>query len=155
VKSFKAVFDGPASGWLTVTLEAPGQRYEFWPSHVPHDSVSMLAAALLSVLEHRDAIVPWNDEPAVHEFRFAVAEGGASLTVVAVRPRPHGEIEREPVFTVSGSPPEVVRPLWRALREVESRFKPDEYQREWHERFPAADVAEVGRRLSAARSDHP
>jgi hypothetical protein len=32
-----------------------------------------LASALLSVLEDRDAVVLWNDEPAIHEFLFSAS----------------------------------------------------------------------------------
>jgi hypothetical protein len=150
---FRAVLEGPASGWLTVTLEAPAQRYQFWPSHVPDDSVSLLAAGLLTMLDGRGAVVPWNDEPAVHQFLFSVSAARATLTVVALRDRAHGEVEREAVFSVSGTVHDVVWPLWRGLRDLQSRVTPEEYHRQWREPFPAAEVAELDRRLQAARSE--
>jgi hypothetical protein len=152
---FTALLEGPESGWLTVTLEDPHKTYTFWPSHVPYDSVRLLASALLSVLERRDAVVPWNDEPTEHEFLFSVSQDRVDLTVVVLRRLQHGEVVREPVFNVSGTARDVVWPLWRALREVESKVTPDEYLRQWREPFPQAEVAELDRRLRTPRNQHP
>jgi hypothetical protein len=152
---FRPAFNGPEAGWLTVVLEAPEQHYQFSPSRIPHDSVSLLAVAMLSVLEGRNAVVPWNDEPAIHEFSFAKSGEMVVLKVLALRPRAHAEVEREVVFSVHGSADEVLLPLWRALRTLESRFTPEEYHRRWREPFPIAQVAELGRRLRTARSEQP
>ena len=141
---FCAVLDGPDAGWLTVTLERGEQSYSFHPSHVPYESVALLAQALLAVLDGRDAVVPWNDEPIEHEFRFAVAAEQVELCVVTLRPLPHGETARDPVFTVSGAAHEVARPLWRALRQVQSHLSPDDYLRAWREPFPAATFRSWG-----------
>jgi hypothetical protein len=152
---FRAAFDGPEAGWLTVALEAPGQRYEFSPSHVPYDSVSLLASGMLAVLEGREAVVPWNDEPAVHEFHLSGSASAVHLTVFAVHARAHSQVERTAVFSLQGTADDVLLPLWRALRELQSRFSPEEYHRRWREPFPAAEVTELGRRLRTARSEHP
>jgi hypothetical protein len=152
---FRPAFDGPEAGWLTVVLEAPGQRYEFFPSHVPDDSVSLLASGMLAVLEGREAVVPWNDEPEVHEFHLSRSASAVHLTVFAIHPRAHGQVERNAVFSVQGTADDVLLPLWRALRELQSRFSPEEYHRRWGKPFPVAEVAELGRRMRTAPREHP
>lgn len=46
--------DRPESGWLKVEMNSGDQKYGFYPSHVPYDSVSELVNALLKILDAYD-----------------------------------------------------------------------------------------------------
>jgi hypothetical protein len=126
-------FDGPQAGWLTVKLDAEDQGYEFWPSHVPYDSISELVNALLNILDNRkNAVVHWNDEPVEHLL--------------------HGAIPEE-VFCFNGTLYEVIRPFWKALRDMETRQSYAEYEKQWREPFPEHEMDDLTKRMNAFRND--
>ena len=139
--------DRPESGWLRVELSFADQKYSFYPSHVPYDSICELVNALLKTLDGYDkAVVRWNDEPVEHEFVFEPGGGHVDFRVYLINDTVVGK-EREQVFMFNGSTQDVVWPFWKALRDMESRQSKKEYEKQWRESFPEREMVELTRRV--------
>jgi hypothetical protein len=139
--------DRPIDGWLKVELTCGDQMYGFVPSHVPYDSVSELANALLGTRDgYEKTIVHWNDEPVEHQFVFALSNNRMDFRVNKMCETIKGKIP-EQVFSFGGSIYDVIWPFWKALREMESRLSEEEYERQCREPFPARELAELGKRI--------
>ncbi|HEU4386235.1 MAG TPA: hypothetical protein VFV34_00460 [Blastocatellia bacterium] len=149
----KIELDQPESGWLRVELAFGDQKYSFFPSHVPYDSVTELANALLKILDGYDkALVHWNDEPVEHEFVFEPEGNQIDFRAYIINERTFGK-EREQVFRFSGNTNDVVWPFWKALRDLESRQSKEEYEKQWREPFPEREMLELTNRVKELRSN--
>jgi hypothetical protein len=145
-------FGEPEDGWLTVTINQNDKELRFFPSHVPYDSVTELAQALLKIFDgYEEAIARWNDEPVGYEFRFNRDGGRAKFIVYALTTSVAGSV-REEVFASHGSDYEVLRPFWKALRDLESRQGLEEYRKQWREPFPKREVEELTERVKALKA---
>lgn len=137
---------------MTVTLSSGQTEYQFYPSHVPYDSIDELAKALLKVVDGcPEAVVRWNDEPLEHELRFSLDGERTALKLFKIIDSVTAGRVHEEVFSFGGSRHEVVRPFWKALREMESRQSHEEYEARWREPFPEREVSELTRKVRALR----
>jgi len=140
----KVEFDAPEAGWIAVTLSVEDRYNRFFPSHVPHDSISELVRALLKILDgYPEAIVQWNDEPVEHEFLF-VSEGERinfkvyEIIDSVVAGRVRGE-----KFAFCGTRYDVLRSFWKGLRDMQSKQSIEEYERQWREPFPEGEMVKL------------
>lgn len=147
MSKMKVCLGPPESGWLRVELSLDDQVYKFHPSYVPYDSITELVSALLKILTGYDkAIVRWNDEPVEREFVFDVAGERIDFRVYLINETAI-EKQREEVFSFSGSVYEVIRPFWKALRDMESMQSLEEYEKQWHRPFPEREIMELTKRV--------
>ena len=124
------------------------QHYQFFPSHVPYDSVSELVNALLEILAgYPKAIVRWNDEPVEHEFVFMSEGERVNFTVYEIIDSVVAGKVRDERFAFSGSRYDVLHPFWKGLREMQSKQSLEEYERQWREPFPERDMLELMQRM--------
>ena len=146
--------DRPEHGWTSVDLSVGDQRYSFYPSHVPHDSITDLVNALRSLLDGYDRVtVRWNDEPVEHEFVFEQKEGTVSLFVsIFLYDRAVAGVVPEQVLRFSGSVKDVVWPFWKALRDMQSRQSREEYEKHWRT-FPEREMTELTKRVKELKRD--
>jgi hypothetical protein len=148
-RKLKVSFDEPEHGWIAITISADDERFMLIPSHVPYDSITELAAALNKILEgYSEAVVRWNEEPAEYEFVFRVSEGALNLDVYEVD-RIQGGIRRNSVFSLSEPRDRLLISFWRALRELQGRYDPSEYERRWKEPFPTREMEVLTQRIKA------
>src|SRR5215813_11356440 len=134
-RKLKVSFDEPEHGWIEITMSADDEQFMLIPSHVPYDSITELAVALNKILEgYSEATVRWNEEPAEYEFVFRVNEGFLTLDVYEVDVV-QGGIRRNSIFNFSGALDQSLISFWRALRELQGRYDPSDYQRRWNEPF--------------------
>ncbi len=137
---FTIKFDDLADGWLTVRLKEGNQEYTFFPSHVPYDSIQELADGLGNLLlGYLQAKTRWNDEPVEHEFVFDKTENQLSFRVRLLNETRLGK-QPEEVFATHGTLYQIIRPFWVALRDLETRYSAEEYQRRWQEPFPVNEM---------------
>jgi hypothetical protein len=151
VQRLKIDLGQPRHGSLDVELSAGDRTYKFFPSYTPYDSIGELARALLVVLNGDKAIARWNDEPDEHEFIFEPQENQIMFQVNFI-PDPvvtRRGLKREPeqVFIFTSSAYEVIRPFWKALRDLQSRQSREEFKERWRGEFPERDVMELTERL--------
>ena len=140
------VLDRPESGWLRVELSFGEQKYSFCPSYTPYDSISELVYALLKILQGYDeTVVRWNDEPVEHEFVFELRGEQVGFRVYLINETVIGKV-REQVFMFSGTKYEVIWPIWKAIRDMQSRQSLEEYEREWRP-FPKREMNELTKRV--------
>ncbi|MBA3321721.1 MAG: hypothetical protein H0T45_09805 [Pyrinomonadaceae bacterium] len=148
--NLKVEFNGPEHGWLTVTLSAREKEYGFMPSHAPYDSINELVSALLKVVDgYTNAVVRWNDEPVEHEFLFDVESEQVDFKVYKIIQSSVAGRTREKAFAFNGSLYKVVRPFWKALRDMESKQSLAEYERQWREPFPEREMRELTQKIKA------
>ncbi|HYX72831.1 MAG TPA: hypothetical protein VE732_08670 [Nitrososphaera sp.] len=144
----KAELAPPEAGWTTVTLSAGEGNYQFFPSHVPYDSVSELVNALLKILDgYPEAIVRWNDEPVEHEFVFVSECEQVNFTVYEIIDSIVAGKMRDEKFAFSGPRSDVLRPFWKGLRDMQSKQNLKEYERQWREPFPEREMFELTQRI--------
>src|SRR5262245_13519787 len=150
-RKLKVSFDEPEHGWIAITMIADDEKFMLVPSHIPYDSITELAAALNKILEgYSEAIVRWNEGPAEYEFVFRDSEERLNLDVCEVT-TVQGGIRRNSVFSFIGLRDQLLIAFWRALRELQGRYDPAEYERRWREPFPTREVQVLTQRLSALK----
>lgn len=114
----KLSFAEPRNGWLSVSLNVGSKEFEFSASDVPNNPVEDLCNALFDVFANRGAGVWWHLEPDGYYFQFSSAEGQVQLRVFFARGSDRQQ--RTEVASVCGSKEEILLPLWRALRKLQS-----------------------------------
>lgn len=144
----------PELGGTIVTLEAGDNFYQFVPSYVPYDSFGELVHALLGILDGYDeTIVRWNDEPLEHKFVFRQQNAQVVFNVYAViNSVVSGKVDEE-LFSFSSRVYEVLRPFWKALRDMQARQTIEEYEKQWRWRFPEREMLELTRKLKNLKNN--
>ena len=152
-RKLKVSFDEPEHGWIAITMIADDEKFMLVPSHIPYDSITELAAALNKILEgYSEAIVRWNEGPAEYEFVFRDSEERLNLDVCEVT-TVQGGIRRNSVFSFIGLRDQLLIAFWRALRELQGRYDPAEYERRWKEPFPTREMEVLTQRMRALKHD--
>src|SRR5215813_9867851 len=150
-RKLKVSFDEPEHGWIAITMIADDERFMLVPSHVPYDSIAELARALNKILEgYSEAVVRWNEEPAEYEFVFRGNERALNIDVYEVTTGPGG-IRRSSIFGFIGPRDQLLIAFWRALRELQGRYDPSEYERRWKEPFPTREMEVLTQRMKALK----
>src|SRR5262245_35683448 len=150
-RKLKVSFDEPEHGWIAITMSADGEQFVLITSHVPYDPITELAVALNKILEgYSESTVRWSEEPAEYEFVFRVRAGALSLDVYEVAKVQDG-IRRNSVFSFIGMRDQLLISFWRALRELQGRYDPAEYERRWREPFPTREMEVLTQRMSALK----
>ncbi|HEY7184857.1 MAG TPA: hypothetical protein VIC84_25705 [Blastocatellia bacterium] len=150
-RTLKVSFDEPEHGWIAITMIADDKQFMLVPSHVPYDSITELATALNKILEgYSEAAVRWNEEPAEYEFVFRGNEEVINLDVYEVT-TVQGGIRRISVFNFVGPRDQSLIAFWRALRELQGRYDPSEYERRWKEPFPTREMEALTQRMNALK----
>jgi hypothetical protein len=148
-RKLKVSFDEPEHGWIAITMSAGEEQFRIIPSHVPYDSITELAIALNKILEgYAEAVVRWNEEPAEYEFVFRVSGESLNLEICEVA-RIQGGVRRNSVFSFGGPRDQVLISFWRALRELQGRYSPSEYEKRWEEPFPTREMEVLTQRIKA------
>lgn len=107
-------------GWLAVLLEYGDEKYEFSPSFVPYDSIYELTMSVYRIITNFDeATSHWNDEPIEHEINLIKSNDLYFLEVIRVSEGTFG-LDKTKIFQAKGSLKELIKPIWRALRKLES-----------------------------------
>jgi len=111
-------FEEPHLGWMLVKVNHGDIEEVFSVSNVPNDPVSELVYVLESAINGRGGEVWWHLEPGgyylnlhAEDEHFRVKFEYSQLSM---------KIDRELVFEYLGSFLEVVVPLWRDLRQLQS-----------------------------------
>jgi len=150
-RKLKVSFDEPEHGWIAITMRVDDEQFMLVPSHVPYDSIAELAAALNKILEgYSEAVVRWNEGPAEYEFVFRVSDVALNFDVYEVT-SVQGGIRRNSVFNFIGPRDQLLISFWRALRELQGRYDPAEYERRWKEPFPTREMEVLTQRMSALK----
>jgi hypothetical protein len=151
-RKLKVSFDELEHGWIVLAMEVGEESFRLVASYVPFDSISELAATLNQLLSgDLHAVVRWNEEPAQYEMSFIVDDAQIRVEVSQVK-SVLGGIEREFLFGFSEEYTKVLVAFWRALRELQGRYEPAEYQRRWHQPFPTREMEVLTERITAWKS---
>jgi hypothetical protein len=115
----KLSFAEPRNGWVLVSLSVGAKEIEFSASDVPNNPIEELVSAVFDVFGNREATVWWHLEPGGYYFEFSPAQDQLQLRVLFAEGSHRGQ-RRTEVASVRGSKPEILLPLWRALRQFQS-----------------------------------
>jgi hypothetical protein len=126
----------PSSGWIDADVQIGS---------------SSLHASVSSVLNDGLGVAVWWLEP--QELELAFTRDGMDLAVTVVRWPDSTRAEGRGTLVASALEPaaDVVRAVWRGLREVQSRVPSDVWLREWRHAFPIGVLEELDR-LSRPRT---
>jgi len=150
-RKLKVSFDEPEHGWIAITMSDGEEQFMLVVEHVPYDSVTELAVALNKMLEgYSEAVVRWSEGPVEYELIFRVSGESLNFEVCEIASA-QGGIRRDPLFGFSGPHDQLLTSFWRALRELQGRYDPSEYERRWKEPFPTREMEVLTRRMKAFR----
>ena len=62
-----------------------------------------------------------------------------------------GGIRRNSVFNFIGPRDQLIISFWRALRELQGRYDPSEYEKRWYEPFPTREMEVLTQRIGALK----
>lgn len=148
-QKFKVSIESPQSGFVSMSLEAAGQRFVSSFACRPYDSLRDLAESLAALLSGADtALVKWNVEP--EEYDFRVSARGEAVEFKVVRYPDHRRRGGRAVFALDCTRLEFCRPFWRELRELRRRSETDAFAQNWRREFPEEQL----RRLTKALRDY-
>jgi len=140
VTKLKFSFDDPDAGWIAIELSVGERRCSFPVEHVPYDLIQQLADGLGNLLSGSPKIsARANDGPIEYEFIFEKTGDQIDLRVYVLNETPFGK-DREELFGATDSVYAIIRPFWKALRDLETKYLPDEYLRRWREAFPEREM---------------
>jgi hypothetical protein len=114
------------------------------PSALPRDSIADLVSALLVVAQSgAPSVVRWNEEAQESDLCVERAQDRAAWTLCRLQPISTGEVERHGEGALEGSVAAMIRPFWKALRDLQTRYAPEEYAKRWYHPFPARDLEQL------------
>jgi hypothetical protein len=150
----KLTFGKADHGWLpaTLDLEDGSGAFAFDVSYLPYDFLGELVAALSGVLDGPgEYVARMCEEPAEHDWRFRAFDRSAvTFEVVTYRDGRGGKGEVE--GQAWGTPLDIVLPLWRGLRELESRAQAERFRSHWNGPFPSDALGRLTARIEHART---
>jgi hypothetical protein len=152
MSGMKLRFTKADHGWMPTTLEIGGETLWFDVSYVPYDFVTELVTALSGVLDGPGEYVARTcEEPVEHDWRFRSFDRSAVLFEVVTFT--YGRDRRgETVARRTGTPLEIVLPLWRGLRELASRAGAEGWHKHWSTPFPHDALDRLTARVERARA---
>lgn len=116
---FQVRHEAPSHGWLPLRLNVNGIDVDIVASDVPNNPVQELLDALESVARGNEASIWWHLEPDGYFMRF-FPNGDEVMFVLELAPESK-ESRAEVVLSFQGTRVEVLLPLWRFLRDFQSR----------------------------------
>ncbi len=122
---FKIEFEPPHHGWMPVKIVCENKEEYFDVSDVPVNPVSQLADVLDSVLTGGWGEVWWHLEPAGYYLKLE-ADNGAYRVQLDYSVNSMKQ-NREQVFEFKGNFEEIIVPIWRSLRKLQS-YKWDQFE---------------------------
>jgi len=111
-------FKEPTSGWLPVTIRFRDIEEVFYASSIPENPISKLEDALNSAIIGWGGEVWWHLEPAGYYLSLHSDNDKFKVNLeYSINSMAGG---REPVFEYKGDFENVVIPIWRSLRKLQS-----------------------------------
>jgi len=153
VGKLKVSFDGPQYGWLTISFSVREEILQVSVEHVPYDVVTELADGLHDLLcGHPDAVARGNDGPIEYQFVFE-QEGNLIRFEVIVDHETLAGKTQETLFVFSDALYQLVRPFWKALRDLETRLPMTEYEAQWRETFPKREMSLLTEKIREKKNE--
>ncbi len=148
----KIQFDEPEHGWIGLNIFDGEQQLAQCVASRVYNSFDQLVWALAAILDTRDErSVVWLEGPAELELRFSRRDDELvqlEITSFAGCKRPREKPDADFLFV--GTYTQICLPFWRALRNLEGRYSPEELWRRWKGDFPHRELALLTARLGKA-----
>ena len=142
--AFKVELGIPENHWIRIELAHADHAFSVDVSYTPCDSVADLAQAVAKIAKGADdaalTLLEGQSELEV-EFRGAGDLISVNVTSYPNHYRMVGTGTRE--FGLQASRKDVCLAFWRALRRLESRMDPADFERAWGHPFPSKKVQEL------------
>lgn len=128
----KLRFETAKNGWLPAKLEAEGEEFAFDISYLPNDFLIELIEALLHLLkEPGEWLACLPQEPTAVEWRFYRIQDAAVFSLVQFPGSERQKGTGKKIFEMTGTPLEIVLPLWRGLCELHGRRPKEGFSTHW------------------------
>lgn len=151
-QKLKIRFDEPEHGWIALTIGAGEEPFHVVATYVPFDCISEMAVALNQLLSNEPrATVRMGDGPIEYEMSFNVRDNQIKVEISIVT-RAWGGTERQFLFGFTEEYGQTLIAFWRALRELQGRYEPAEYQRRWHQPFPTRELEVLTERITTLKN---
>jgi hypothetical protein len=145
-------FGRAKNGWLPTDLELDDTQLRFIASHIPRDFLLDLINALHSALRYEGTYVATvNEEPSEFDWTLLRTRDALVLTIIQYPDMRRGRGLGEKVGQASGTSLEVALPLWRGLKELESRRWKEDFKDHWIVPFPTAALAKLSVEIESMR----
>ncbi|WP_236631453.1 hypothetical protein [Endozoicomonas numazuensis] len=114
----KIEFEEPENGWLPVKIKSGEIEEYFLASNIPENPVYRLESVLDSAITGVGGEVCWHLEPVGYFLKIYPANNNFHVTLEYSNNAIGGK--REQLFHITGGTKEIVLPIWRALRKIQS-----------------------------------
>lgn len=144
-------FGKPHDGRIEVLARHDYQKLKFRASYGAADPIGELVYCLLKTLDgSARAEVIWVSKPYNYQFVFERHAEGRQLTI-----RQIAELKTTApgmtLFTLRGTAYQILRPFWKALRDLEADQLIEKYERGTARRFPLNELRRLGEKVVALR----
>ena len=142
MSQIKVRFGEPEHGWMSVSILADNSKLLRIDASDIYPSLHLLVDALSAMLDSRaEKTVDWTEEPREIEMRFTRDFENIKLEISSFPSsfRPLNPSKAE--FAFVGTYDEICLPFWRALRNLEGRYLPEDLVQLWTEPFPYRELA--------------
>jgi len=150
-------FGAANHGWLPCRLSVNQQEFDLSVSYTPNDFILDLVNALSGALTWEGTYVAMaNQEPVQSDWVFNRAPNGLVFSTIQYSDHRRGRGNGRKLAECSGDLLEIALPFWRALRELDTRWRGEHFEMHWRRPFPSSDLekltAEVERLKRESRS---
>jgi hypothetical protein len=144
---FTVRFARPRRNCLDVFVRYEYQTIKFHPTFAPSDPLGDLIHGLLKILNGASrATVLWQSKSMEYEFIFEPQGDELQVKVRECLRLRIGSIGTR-VHCWSGSPYQVLRPFWKALRDFEAEQLIPKYENDLGRDFPLRELRELGEKI--------
>ena len=145
-------FGEPKAGWLPVDVLLHGRPLSLAISYTPNDALLDFVDLLRAALEGSSGTCVWHCEPDEYEFR--VTEAGDQIRLECKHWPDYRRTEGRSrmILTKTGRALDVCLPLWRSLRDLESRWRKPDFNQAWGRPFPSEAMSELSQQVQQLKA---
>ena len=152
----RVAFNDPEHGWVGLTISRGETTTILIAEYVPSDSFLELTSALHNLLQWEcEATARWQYNPTTYDMRFQRSGGYVSLEIFEYPDHRRIEGRGKRIFSARGTYASICTPFWRALRDLQGRFSPEELDARWHRPFPSREIELLTLAIRGRKDDIP
>ena len=145
-------FNSPQCGWMSIGFEYPGGEFHTTTAYSPHKTaladVLKTITGLVSTAEPFERTLKWNRDPEEYDFIFSSNGDTARIKIIE-----YPTVERltgENVFEYEGEALQIAKAFNSTFQQLYDEKDIDEFEENWHQKFPFAEFEELKRAVSSA-----
>lgn len=151
VFKLRAAFTHLQAGWLVLEIQYGLEQLVIPISYI-YDGLYTLVQALRANLNSTglSVVVLW-EEPQETELHFQRTGDSIILSIYSFPDYSRGSVQGVERLKICGTYEEICLPFWRAFRNLQSRYSPEELHRRWQREFPIREIELLSSAIAKTR----